>query len=141
LILWPGICPTHHNISKDEILKLKKQHPKAEIIAHPECPPEIIDIADHAFSTNGMVNYSLESDCKEFIIGTEKDMCYRLKKENPDKNFYPVKSAICPNMKKITLQKVLKSLETLTPEIKLSKEIIKKAKVPLQKMMNIGRGD
>ena len=68
-------------------------------------------------------------------------MCYRLEKENPDKVFYPIKSAICPNMKKITLEKVLNSLETLEPKVELSDEIMKKAKKPLQKMMEIGRGD
>lgn len=141
IILWPGICPIHHNIRKDEILKLKSQHPDAEIIVHPECRPEIIDISDHVFSTSGMVNYAKKSDKKEFIIGTEKELCYRLKKENPDKTFYPLKTAICPNMKKITLEKVLNSLETLEPKIKLSDEIMKKAKQPLQKMMEIGRGD
>ena len=140
-ILWPGVCPTHHKISKEEILELKKKHPSAEIMVHPECKPDVIDIADHAFSTNGMVNYALKSDTKEFIVGTEKDLCYRLQKENPDKKFYPIKSAICPNMKKITLQKVLKSLESLEPKIEISQEIMQKAKKPLQRMMNIGRGD
>jgi quinolinate synthase len=141
LILWPGICPTHHKISKDEILGLKKEHPKAEIIVHPECQPEVIDIADHVFSTQGMVNYALKAKSKEFIIGTEKELCYRLKKENPGKTFYPLKTAICPNMKKITLEKVLNSLKTLGPEIKLPDEIIGKAKKPLERMIEIGRGD
>ena len=141
MILWPGICPTHHKIKKEEILELKKKHPKAEILVHPECTPEVIDIADHAFSTNGMVNYAKQSDVKEFIIGTEKDLCYRLKKENSDKTFYPLKSAVCPNMKKITLEKVLNSLKTLEPNVKLPDEILKKAKIPLQRMMDVGRGD
>lgn len=141
LILWPGLCATHHRIRKDEILKIKKEHPKAEILVHPECRPEVIDIADHAFSTNGMVNYAKNSDTKEFIIGTEKELCYRLKKENPEKTFYPIKSAVCPNMKKITLEKVLNSLETLEPKIKLTDEIMEKARRPLQRMMDIKRGD
>jgi len=141
MILWPGMCPTHHEIRKDQLLKIKEKHPKAEILAHPECRPEIIDIADHALSTNGMVNHAKKSDAKEFIIGTEKDMCYRLKNENPDKVFYPIKTAICPDMKKITLKKVLNSLRTLEPKIKLDDDIMEKAKIPLQKMMNIGRGD
>ena len=88
-----------------------------------------------------MVNHAKESDTTEFIIGTEKELCYRLKKENPDKTFYPIKSAICPNMKKITLEKVLNSLETLEPKIKLPDEIMEKAKRPLQRMMDIRRGD
>jgi len=141
LILWPGICPTHHKISEKEILELKKQHPKAEIIVHPECRPEVIDIADKVFSTQGMVNYVSTAGVKEFILGTERDLCYRLKKENPDKIFYPIKSALCPNMKKITLVKVLNSLEKLTVKIELPGEIIRKAKIPLQRMIDIGRGD
>jgi len=141
MILWPGICPTHHEIQKDEILKLKEQHPSAEILVHPECRPEVIDIADHVFSTSGMVNYVAKTEGKEFIIGTEKDLCYRLQKENPDKIFYPIKSAVCPNMKRITLEKVLKSLEKLEPQVQLSREIVEKAQVPLQRMVAVGRGD
>ncbi|PNX45718.1 MAG: quinolinate synthase [Thermoplasmata archaeon M8B2D] len=141
MILWPGMCTTHHRISKQDIFKLKKEHPESEVLVHPECRPEIINIADHVFSTNGMVNYAKNSDVKEFIIGTEKELCYRLKNENPNKMFYPIKSAICPNMKKITLEKVLNSLETLEPKIHLSEDIMERAKNPLQKMMEIGRGD
>ena len=140
IIIWPGLCPTHHRIRKKQILDLKESHPEAEILVHPECRPEIIDIADHAFSTNGMVNYAKSSDTKEFIIGTEKEMCYRLKKENPEKEFYPIKSAICPNMKKITLEKVLNSLRTLEPKVEFSEEIMQKARKPLQRMMEIKRG-
>jgi len=141
MILWPGMCATHHRIRKQDIFKLKKDHPESEILVHPECRSEIIDIADHVLSTNGMVNYAIKSDAKEFIIGTEKELCYRLKNENPNKIFYPIKSAICPNMKKITLEKVLNSLETLEPKIHLSEDIMEKALNPLQKMMEIGRGD
>ena len=141
MILWPGFCATHHMIRKEDILKLKKDHPGAEVLVHPECRPEIIDIADHALSTNGMVNHAKSSDKKEFIIGTEKELCYRLKNENPEKMFYPIKSAICPNMKKITLEKVLNSLETLEPKIDLPEDIIKRARQPLERMMKVGRGD
>ena len=141
MILWPGICSTHHNITKEEILTLKKEHPNAEVLVHPECRLEVIDIANKAFSTNGMVNYVKQSKAKEFIIGTEKDICYRLKKENPEKTFYPVLSAVCPNMKKITLEKVLNSLKTLEPKTILPDDIMKKARLPLQKMMDVGRGD
>ena len=141
LLLWPGFCSTHHKIVKEDIIKIKKLHPNAEVLVHPECRLEIIDIADHTFSTNGMVNYTKKSDIKEFIIGTEKDMCYRLKNENPKKDFYPIKRAICPNMKKINLEKVLNSIETLEPKVIISDKIMQKAKRPLQKMMDIGRGD
>jgi len=142
MILWPGMCPTHHNnIKKQDIIKLKKEHPLAEVLVHPECRPEVIDIADHAFSTSGMLNYMGKTTAQEFIIGTEKEMCHRLQKENPEKKFYPVPLAVCPNMKRITLEKVLKSLETLEPKILLSSDIIKRAKIPLQRMMDMGRGD
>jgi quinolinate synthase len=141
MILWPGSCPTHNKIRKDEIIKLKDKHPNTEILVHPECRPEVIDISDNALSTNGMINYAKESKTKEFIIGTERDLCYRLKKENPDKIFYPIKSAICPNMKKITLEKVLNSIITLEPKIEIQPEIMEKAKHPLQRMLEIGRGD
>jgi len=141
MIFWPGFCSTHHKIRKKDVLELKKQHPNAIVLVHPECRPEVIDVADFAFSTNGMVNYAKKSDYNEFIIVTEKELCYRLQNENPDKNFYPIKHAICPNMKKITLEKVLNSLETLEPKIALSEKIMKDAKKPLENMMNTGRGD
>ena len=141
IILWPGLCATHHKIRKEDLLKHKKEHPLAEILVHPECRQEVIDIADQTLSTNGIVNYVKNSTVKEFIIGTEKEICYRLKNENPEKDFYPLKYAICPNMKKITLEKVLNSLQTLEPKIILSDEIMEKAKLPLQKMMEAGRGD
>ena len=82
-----------------------------------------------------------DPDINKFIIGTEKDICYRLKNENPSKNFYPIKSAICPNMKKITLEKVLNSLETLEPRVKIKDEVMEKARKPLQRMMEVKRGD
>jgi len=141
MILWPGHCSTHNNIRKEDILKLKSKHPAAEVLVHPECRLDVIDIADHTFSTNGMINYIKKSNKKKFIIGTEKDICYRFKCENSEKEFYPIPSAICKNMKKITAEKILESLKALKPEIDLSNEILKEAKEPLQKMMDIGRGD
>jgi quinolinate synthase len=137
MILWPGVCRTHHDIKKEEILLLKQQHPEAEVLVHPECQPDIIKLADHAFSTNGMVDHVKTSPKKEFIIGTEQGLCYRLEKENPKKKFYPISTAICPNMKKTTLEKVLKSLQTLEPKIHLSDEIMRKARIPLQRMMDM----
>jgi quinolinate synthase len=137
MILWPGVCRTHHDIKKEDVLQLKQKHPEAEFLVHPECQPDVIQIADFVFSTNGMVDHVKNSPKKEFIIGTEKGLCYRLEKENPGKKFYPIPSAICPNMKKTTLEKVLKSLQTLEPTIHLSDEIMRKARIPLQRMMDI----
>ncbi|MEA2054249.1 MAG: quinolinate synthase NadA [Candidatus Thermoplasmatota archaeon] len=139
VILWPGFCPTHEGIEKEDILRIKEIHPEAEIIAHPECTPEVIDIADKIASTEGMVNYAKESKTREFIVATERELCYRMKKEMPEKIFYSVENAVCPPMKKITLDKIINSLEKMEPEIAIDKETINKAKKPLEKMMELGR--
>jgi quinolinate synthase len=130
-----GYCHVHQEINLEELGKLKTEHPEAETLVHPECIPEVIDFADFAFSTEGMVRHIREATNKEFIIGTEKELCYRLRTENPEKTFYPVKTALCHAMKQITLQDVLNSLENLKPEIKLKPEIITRAKLPLQRMI------
>ncbi len=136
MIFWPGLCPTHYEMKASDFMELKKKHPDAKIMAHPECIPEAIDVADYVYSTGGMVRHVSASNDKEFIVGTERGLCYRLKRENPEKEFYPI-SAICPPMKRITLEKVLKSLENLEPQIRLSKEIIKKARLPLERMIKL----
>jgi quinolinate synthase len=140
-ILWPGYCYTHAKIYPEEIKRLKGEHPDALVVVHPECPPDTIDLADHVLSTEGMVNLAKKSSTKEFIVGTEKEMCYRLKKENPEKDFYPPRGAVCPHMKYIKLIDILDSLKSLKPEIVLSQEIIEKARKPLERMIKIGRGD
>ncbi len=139
LILWPGYCHTHQDILPEDITKLKAAHPKAEVLVHPECRPEVIALADHAFSTNGMVSHAKTSQATEFIIGTEQGLCYRLQKENPGKCFYELSKAYCPNMKKITIEKLLNSMETLEPEVHVPDPIMHKAKIPLQRMMDLGR--
>jgi len=139
VVLWPGFCPTHMGITAEDIIELKKKHPEAIILAHPECTPEIIDMADKVASTEGMVRYAMESEAREFIVATERELCYRMKKEMPDKEFYPVETAICPTMKKITLKSVVKALETMEPEIILDKEIMERARKPLENMLKAGR--
>lgn len=139
IILWPGFCPTHMGITVDDILELKRAHPAAEVLAHPECSPAVIDCADKVASTEGMVNYAKSSSSYEFIIATERELCYRLKKEMPEKEFYPLDVAICPTMKKITRAKVVRSLEFMKPEVRLSEDIIRRAAAPLQRMIEIGR--
>jgi quinolinate synthase len=139
IVLWPGYCPTHQDITRDDLLALKDVHPDSEIIVHPECTPDVIKIANHVASTEGMVKRVGESAKRDFIIGTEKEMCYRLKKQFPDKNFYATGKSLCPNMKKITIEKVAESLKTLKPRIELTKETIEKAYIPLKRMMDIGR--
>jgi quinolinate synthase len=133
----PGYCHVHQGIMKSELEQLKIEHPNADVLVHPECIPEVIDFADYVFSTEGMVKHLRSSETEEFIIGTEKELCYRLEKENPKKKFYRVDTWLCPAMKKITIEDVLHSLENITPEIKLDNEIIARAKKPLERMIEI----
>ena len=136
-ITWNGYCPTHVKIFAEDILKQKELHPNAEVLVHPECTPEVIKLADKVLSTEGICKYVKTSKTKEFIIGTEVGIIYRLKKENPDKFFYPVSENItCPNMKKITLEKVLWALEELKFEVSLPEDIILKAQKSINRMLD-----
>ncbi|KPJ56078.1 quinolinate synthetase, partial [Parcubacteria bacterium DG_74_2] len=119
-ILYNGFCPVHTKISKADINELKKKYPKAKIIVHPECRAPIQELADKVLSTGGMREYALNSKTKEFIIGTENGMLYKMKKESPNKKFYPVSSSIiCPDMKKNTLPKILNCLENLEEQVRV----------------------
>ncbi len=141
LILWPGYCDTHQNrVMVADLRALKEEHPDADVLVHPECTPEVIDFADFAYSTEGILKHCQSSQKAEFIVGTEREMTYRLRTELPHKKFYPIEKAICPNMKKINLEKVGASMENLAPRVELPRDIIEKAKIPLQRMVDIGRG-
>lgn len=141
MLLWPGFCPTHVRIQPEHIVRLREEYPQAKVVVHPECRPEVIALADEVLSTGGMCRYARRSEVKEMIVGTEMGIIHRLKKENPDKKFIPVsEQAICPNMKLITLEKVLWSLEEMTPEVKVPEDIRLKAKSVVDKMLMIGRG-
>jgi quinolinate synthase len=138
MILWHGYCPTHIAILPEDVKNAKKIHPNAEVLVHPECREDVIELVDYAFSTAQMSKHVEKSDCNEFIIGTENGMLHRLKKDNPKKEFYSItERSICPNMKKTTLEKVLWSLEKEEFEITLSEDIIKKAKKSVNKMISI----
>ncbi|MBM4249887.1 MAG: quinolinate synthase NadA [Euryarchaeota archaeon] len=141
LYLWPGYCPTHQQIKKEDLLQLKKDHPRAISIVHPECTPDVIDVADKAFSTEGLVGFIRSSGEREFIIGTEGGLIHRLKKISPDKTYYEIPSAVCPTMKKITPALILKSLQTLEPRVTIEKGIMDRARGPIERMVNMGRGD
>jgi len=141
MLLWPGFCPTHVRIQPEHIIRLREEYPQAKVVVHPECRPEVIALADEVLSTGGMCRYARRSEVKEMIVGTEIGIIHRLKKENPDKKFIPVsEQAICPNMKLITLEKVLWSLEEMTPEVKVPEDIRLKAKSVVDKMLEIGQG-
>ncbi len=135
-ILWEGYCPIHAEITPEDIRKARSLHPGAKVIVHPECKPSITALADMVSSTEGMARYVKNSTDSEFIIGTEIGIIYRMQKENPRKTFYPASDkAICADMKKITLERVLWSLENLAYEITLDPEIAAKAERSIERML------
>ncbi|HAG09022.1 MAG TPA: quinolinate synthase [Desulfotomaculum sp.] len=141
MIFWPGYCPTHARILPDHIEKLKQDYPLARVVVHPECRPEVIALADEVLSTGGLCRYAQTSQAKEIIVGTEIGIIHRLRKENPDKRFIPVsEQAVCPNMKLITLEKIIYSLEETVFEVKVSPEIRARAITAVNKMLAVGRG-
>lgn len=139
IVLWPGYCPTHMNILKQDLVELKKKHPEAEVLVHPECTPDVIDYADFAYSTEGIIKHVIASPRKEFIIGTEENMLHRLRREAPGKVFYAPPNATCPNMREITLEDVRDSLKMLQFRVELPADIIRRAKIPLERMIAAGR--
>lgn len=135
-VIWDGYCPVHAGILPEHIEEAKRQHPDVKVIVHPECPSAIIAIADVVTSTEGMSRYIKSSPDREFIIGTEIGILHRLKKENPDKVFYPASpKAVCPDMKKINLEKVLRSLENMSYEITLPQDVSEKARLSIDRML------
>jgi quinolinate synthase len=136
--LWPGFCHVHDNISEENIIELQKKHPDAVFLAHPECRPEVLNFADNILSTSGIVKEAEKSDSTEFIIGTEKEIAQSLKRKYPDKRFYSAsKKAFCYNMKKITLESILNSLQNLEYEVHVPEHIRVKARKALDKMLEI----
>lgn len=134
-IMWKGFCPTHQRIKKDEVQKIKQLYPEAILLVHPECAPEICEMADFIGSTKQIIDYARESSSKQFIIGTEMGVMYTLKKQNPDKEFFLMSPAlICPNMKKTSLESVYKALRDNEYEIHLPDDIIAKARKCLDRM-------
>ena len=138
MIYWEGYCPTHHRILADQIVKMKSDHPDAEVVVHPECTPDVIALADHVASTTGILNYAKSSNSKEFVIGTEIGILHRMKKENPDKTFMPVTPlSDCPNMKLNTLEKLLWSLEDIQFVVTVPEEIAIEARKAIQRMLDL----
>jgi quinolinate synthase len=138
IIPWNGYCYVHERYTPEEVLEARRLHPEAEVLVHPECRPEVIDLADYVYSTSGMGRHAQRSNASGFIIGTEVGMLYRLKKENPNKEFYPLsEKAICENMKKTDLGKVLMALQTLEPQVKVPEEISNKARRSIERMLAV----
>ena len=133
-----GHCRVHEfMITKEDVLKLKKEHPDASVLVHPECTPEVQGMADYVCSTSQMIKKAA-LDEKEFIIGTEKEMCYRLKKEFPEKEFYGIEKAVCTNMKKHTLPKLYNVMKKKDKVVKVDPDIAKRARKAIERMMELG---
>jgi quinolinate synthase len=136
LIPWQGFCPTHLRIIPDYIRALREERPGAKVMTHPECTPEVNQLADGVLSTSKMSKFAAESDADEFVVGTEIGMLHRLQADNPEKTFVAATElAICPNMKLITLQKVYESLKDMKFEVEVEAEVAEKAKRAIERMM------
>ncbi|HYA85445.1 MAG TPA: quinolinate synthase [Nitrospirota bacterium] len=139
IISWDGFCNVHHaHLDVDDVKRAKAAHPDAALVVHPECPPEVQDMADLITSTSGMLRFCKESNHKEFIIGTEEGILHRLKKESPEKRFYVLNNEmICPNMKRTRLESVLSAMEKMQYVIKVPEDIRIPAKRSLDRMLEI----
>lgn len=136
VIAYPGFCPTHHRILVEDVKRAKEEHPGAVVVAHPECAMDLLRLADSVESTSGMLRFVQASPEKEFIMCTERGLLHRLQLENPDKVFYnPCEANVCPNMKKITLEKVLWSLEDMIYEVTLPQDTMDRARGAIERML------
>lgn len=138
---WNGYCTVHHHLPIKDVIAARKAYPDGVLMAHPECRPEVLDLADAVKSTSGMLAYAKKSDAKRFLVATEKGLLYGLKKENPDKEFILVsKKLVCANMKKTTLQNIIDALTTPEPyTVSVPEDIRVRAKVALDRMLAVPR--
>jgi quinolinate synthase len=137
---WEGYCPTHERLTVEVVQKQKQKHPDALFICHPECNPAVVALADHVCSTTGMYGFCKESKARQFIIGTEAGILYRLKRENPEKEFILASPAlICPNMKLTSLEDIRNALTTMGPVVTVAEDIRIPAKKALDRMLAIPR--
>jgi quinolinate synthase len=135
---WSGYCPIHDQLSAEEVMNAKAAHPEALFMAHPECRPEVLALADAVLSTSGMLNFARRSDNKSFIVGTEEGLVYPLQKANPSKLFYRAsESMVCEDMKRTTLGDVLRAITTMTYEVKVSEDVRITASRAVERMLEI----
>lgn len=135
IIPHQGFCPTHVWITAEAVRRQRFEHPDALFMCHPECEPEVVALADQVLSTSGMLKFARTTSVREIIVGTEVGLLYPLRKENPEKVFYGFPEAVCPNMKKTTLEKVLRTLETMTPRIEIPEEVAVRARRSVERMV------
>ncbi|WP_294172366.1 quinolinate synthase NadA [uncultured Sphingomonas sp.] len=153
MLLWPGVCIVHQAFSETELLKLKAQHPGAPVAAHPECPPHIVDHAELVGSTKAILDFAIRSDSDTILVATEPHIIHQMEKAAPHKTFIGVPGGdgncncnMCPYMALNTLEKLYVALRDLEPRIELSPELMDRARVPLERMLEmagrtVGQGD
>ena len=138
IILWPGFCITHERTTVADVDQARASQPDALLLAHPECPAEVVAEADFVGSTKQIIDYAKASEAQKFIIGTEMGIFHQLQNDSPGKQFYLLSSGlICPNMKKTKLESVYESLENMQYKIELDPEIIEKARASLERMLEV----
>lgn len=137
MVLWPGHCSVHSNIEPEEVLELKAKYKGATVLAHPECRPEVVALADFTLSTSAMVRKVAELNTDDIIVLTEKGIAHPLKKQYPNKNFHFIERAVCVNMKKTTIESLLDSLELMQNEIKLEESLIARARRSVDAMLDL----
>ena len=137
---WEGYCPYHDQLPEEDVLAAKERHPEALFLAHPECRPQILRMADHVASTSGIIDYVARSPARQFILGTEVGILYRLRRENPDKEFIMPNSLLfCQSMKYVSLEDVLNCLRTLGPQVTVPEEVSRGARLALERMLDVPR--
>ncbi len=136
--IWNGCCPVHNRLTRGEVEKVKKSHPSAAFIAHPECHPNVVELADACLSTSGMIKYANESNLTEFIVGTETGIITPMKQKNANKNFFAAaEHMVCPEMKLITLDKIVTCLEEMSGEVKVPKHVRLPALKAIERMIKL----
>ena len=140
IMYWDGYCPVHDNLTVEQVKKVKAEYPDALFLAHPECPPDVLELADEVESTSGMIRFAAASAAREFIIGTETGILHPLEKANPGKRFIPADPGmVCADMKRTGLREVLKALEDLAPEVKVEEAVRMRAKRAVDRMLAVPR--
>lgn len=138
IIIYPGCCPPHVRLTPEHVTLARQNYPEAEVIVHPECIPEVVAMADAVLSTSQMIRYVTESEVDTFLIGTEQELLYRMRNENPGKSFYVLTPGLlCPNMKKTTLQSLVKTMELERNMVVVPEDIRTKAKQALDRMLAV----
>ncbi|MDN5349715.1 MAG: quinolinate synthase [Bacteroidales bacterium] len=143
MVLWDGTCEVHDILSTEAIIKLKKENPDAKLIAHPECKAAVLELADFVGSTTALLNFTSHDDSQKYIVATETGILHKMQQASPEKSFLIVPSDEtcncndCPYMKLNTMEKLLKALKNEQPAIELSEDVIEKAKIPIERMLEI----